>query len=450
MSNSGVVFRWLPSNQTEIKNHRKNYGRTPNLQSHINKMHLNYIATRPGAVFNQNAHGIFGYIYNQEENKLMNCDDLKLEKISDRVGEMSKRGIDVFKTVISLKEEDAISYGYIDRASWKGLIELKINKIAKEFRIPVRDLEWTASYHTEKGHLHCHLLFWDRNQNDENKKNNRMPFVRYKDIRKELSKEIFKRDYLLAIEDKNKSKEEMIQFSEEEIENWLYEVMPEDMPVRKVFNHRINKIDNLTNKIRGLEDFIKQENLKSIKTDKISYKYGFQSKKVKEYIDNISMQIINSSSDCKKLFSNYLKNCIEVQRVIGAIENKSEEDKIKEIVEKELFNKMGNIILKDLKNINIEKNRKIKKAREEEYKERYEKFMDQKLENQIIKNNLYINNFTTLNTVEQIFRKLSMLNYSNKIKLSRIKKEYNNLSKEEKNAIAKMKENSNGFEWFDD
>ena len=50
--NSGVVFRWLPSNQKEIKNHRMNNGRTPNLQAFVNKMHLDYIATRPGAALN--------------------------------------------------------------------------------------------------------------------------------------------------------------------------------------------------------------------------------------------------------------------------------------------------------------------------------------------------------------------------------------------------------------
>ena len=49
-------------NQNEIRNHRKNNGRTPNLQAHVNKMHLNYIAMRPGAALNNNAHGVFGYI----------------------------------------------------------------------------------------------------------------------------------------------------------------------------------------------------------------------------------------------------------------------------------------------------------------------------------------------------------------------------------------------------
>ena len=147
MENSGVVFKWLKSNQKEIRNHRKNNGRTPNLQAHINKMHLNYIAMRPGSVFNENAHGLFGYIYNPVQNKLLDCDKLKLENISKRVGEMSKNGIDVFKTVISLKEDDAIKYGYTTRNSWKGLIEQKINEIARCYKINVTDLEWTASYH---------------------------------------------------------------------------------------------------------------------------------------------------------------------------------------------------------------------------------------------------------------------------------------------------------------
>lgn len=119
--NSGVIFKWLKHNQNEIKNHRQNHGKTPNLQAYVNKLHLKYIATRIGAALNKNAHGMFGYIYEPEKKKLLDCDELKLEDISNRVGKMSKEGIDVFKTVISLKEEDAIKYGYTTRSAWKGL-----------------------------------------------------------------------------------------------------------------------------------------------------------------------------------------------------------------------------------------------------------------------------------------------------------------------------------------
>lgn len=450
MGNSGVVFRWLPSNQNEIRNHRKNCGRTPNLQSHIDKMHLNYIATRPGAVFNSKYHGIFGYIYDNEKNILQDCDNLELKIISDRVGEMSKNGIDVFKTVISLTEDDAISYGYTDRNSWKGLIELKINKIAYEFKIPIRDFEWTASYHTERGHLHCHLLFWDRNQYSDEKRNNQMPFVRFKEIRKELAKEIFKEEYLEKLEEKNLNQEKILGISEKEIENWLYEVMPNDMPVKKVFNNKIKNVEELTNLIGGLRDFVKSENLKNFGSKKMNYRYGFQSHNVKEYIDNISNLIIDSSVDFKKTCEGYINSCIAVQNTIGSIENSKDIEKIRENSLKEIYKRMGNILLKYIKEIDIENNRRIYQEKYNERKEKYEKDMAVRFENKLIANNEYINNFSTFNIVRRMFNEIERLNTSNYARLSRVKRNYSNLSREERNAIAKMKENSNGFEWFEE
>lgn len=225
--NSGVVFRWLPSNQKEIKNHRMNNGRTPNLQAFVNKMHLDYIATRPGAALNDNAHGLFGYIYDENKNILADCNNLKLEEIEKRVGEMSSIGIDVFKTVISLTEEDASNYGYTTREAWQGLLELRINDIAKEYKIPISDLEWTASYHSERGHLHCHLLFWDRNQYDENKNNAKKPFVNYKNIRKSFAKEIFNEEYQEALQIKNISKKMIENLAEKNVDLYFEHVRKE-------------------------------------------------------------------------------------------------------------------------------------------------------------------------------------------------------------------------------
>ena len=451
MSNSGIVFRWLPSNQKEIRSHRMNKGRMPNLQAHINKMHLNYIAMRPGAALNEKAHGIFGYIFNPEDNKINDCDELELDLISKRVGEMSKKGIDVFKTVISLKEEDAINYGYTTRRAWKGLLELKINAIAKEYKIPVSDLEWTASYHTEAEHFHCHLLFWDRNQNDVNKKNNKMPFIRYEKIRKSLAKEVFKSDYMFALENKNTSKNRLFEMTEKEIEELMLEVMPGQVS-RKIFTNKVRRqnLKTLNEKLSNLENIIKQENLKYLKTDKINYRYGYQQNSVKEYIDNISLMILESSSECKIAFDKYIKDCVEIQKTLGTVNNEKDRKNIEQITRSEILNKMGNIILKNIKQLRIEENRKQYELAKEKYKESYNQYLDTKLENQILYNKLSINDYTTLNTIEQIFRNLSNMSNSSSMKLSRIKKDYGNFSKTAKIEYAKLKANASGFEWGND
>lgn len=580
--NSGVVFKWLKHNQNEIRNHRQNNGKTPNLQAYVNKLHLKYIATRIGAALNKNAHGMFGYIYEPEKKKLLDCDELKLEDISKRVGNMSKEGIDVFKTVISLKEEDAIEYGYTTRSAWKGLLELKINTIAKEYKIPVTDLEWTASYHAEAGHLHCHLLFWDRNQYDEKKDNSKMPYVAYKKIRKELTKEVFKSDYKKAILVKNvakknieklsseninafykeireryknkifefnfvetfkeeqlihkiknnlevnqkvflydktnpqnfveikkvyprkwnrnqrsmiedTSKEPILQFRnngsntllykpndelesacfmanfenigqvdsleeleeiiskhkkiDENLNNILMEISPENMP-QNIFSHQLRKkeMSVIVDMMAGLETYIKQENKNALGTEKVNYRYGYQQNSVKKYIDKISVMILKASPDCKLAFQTYIRNYTDVQRTIGDIENDRDEKNIKRVARDEFFNKMGNCILKMIKEIKKEETQEqmqLEQLKWKMKKEEYElKQYEWDLKYQQIQENM------TRKMIEDIFRDLSNMSNSSIARATRIKKEYGSFSKAAKKELAILKANSDGIEWF--
>ena len=465
MENSGVVFKWLKSNQKEIRNHRQNNGRTPNLQAHINKMHLNYIAMRPGAALNNNSHGLFGYIYDPFQNVLLDCDELKIKDILHRVGEMSKNGIDVFKTVISLKEDDAIQYGYTRRSSWKGLIEQKINEIARCYKINVTDLEWTASYHAENGHLHCHLLFWDRNQDLDNHK---MPFVDYKKIRKSLSKEIFKDDYKKLLKLKNLSKEQLFNLTgkniknykrniensfknrierkdEEWLDNFINEVMPGQIS-KSVFTHYYNKncLYQLNERMSNLENLMIQENMRNMQTDKINYRYGYQTQKVKEYINDISTLILKTSPDCNVAFKRYVNDYIKVQKLIGDVEKNEDIEKIKYLVQNEVFNRMGNEILRTVKDCRVEENNRQK---HEKFIEDYNKYLDQKLANNIMFNKLLIRDNTSLQMIERIFNELSNMSISQNAKLNQIRNEYSGLSKQAQKERAIQKSNSNGFDW---
>lgn len=444
MANSGVVFKWIKSNRTEIKKHRMGIGKAPKMQAHINKMHLDYIATRPGAVFNKNSHGIFGYICNPEENKLLDCDEIDLDMISERVGEITQKGIDVFKTVISLREEDAIRYGYTSRKAWKGLLELKVNEIAKAYKIQASDLEWTASYHSERGHLHCHLLFWDRRQYDENKNNKRVPFVNYEKIRKSLAKEIFKEDYQKLLLQKNEDKNQLFEESSDEISELLAEIFPHKFP-NYMFSNKFKQknFEKMIQMINSLENLIKEENLKALGKEKIDYRYGYQQKNVREYIDEVSMLILNTSSDCKILYDNYIKSYLEIQKLLGAVKSEKDEENVKNIAKGEIMNKMGNCILKTLKQIRIDEEREKKN---EEWEKRKEEYEMQRLQNTLNWNKRC--EFYTRSTIENIFYELSNLSISTNAQSRRLRKSYSELSKAEKREIAIMKANSDGFDWF--
>lgn len=203
----GVFFKWL--NQKEIYKEYDNKGRSRRIQAYLDELHEDYIATRPGTDFGENFHGLFGYI-----NENSNVEKMELSDIKKYVASKTLNGVDIYKTVISLSESDAIQYGYTTKEAWKDLLLEKVQEIGREFDIKPENLEWTASYHSKKSNPHCHLLFWNKNQHLELQKK---PFVRYKRIRKTLSKSIFKQKLKSLYDIKNVSKKEIANLTNEEL-----------------------------------------------------------------------------------------------------------------------------------------------------------------------------------------------------------------------------------------
>lgn len=156
----GVFFKWL--NQKEIYKKYDNKGRSRRIQAYLDELHENYIATRPGTDYGDDFHGLFGYI-----NENSNVEKMELEDIKKYVANKTLDGVDIYKTVISLSESDAIQYGYTTKKAWKNLLLERVQEIGKEFGIKPENLEWTASYHSKKNNPHCHLLIWNKNQNLE-------------------------------------------------------------------------------------------------------------------------------------------------------------------------------------------------------------------------------------------------------------------------------------------
>lgn len=210
----GVFFKWI--NQKEIYAKYDNKGRARKIQAYLDQLHEDYIATRPGTDFGEDSHGIFGYI-----NGNNNLEKVDLKILKKYVGDMTNKNIDIYKTVISLSEDDAIKYGYTTKKAWKDLVVERINDIGNEFGIKSENIEWTASYHSKKNNPHCHVLFWNKNQNLELHKK---PFVRYKRIRKALSKSIFKIKLKSLYDIKNISKKQIASMTNEELEKYKNEL----------------------------------------------------------------------------------------------------------------------------------------------------------------------------------------------------------------------------------
>lgn len=239
----GVFFKWL--NQKEIYKKYDNKGRSRRIQAYLDELHEDYIATRPGTDFGEDFHGIFGYI-----NESSNVEKKELAEIKKYVANKTLNGVDIYKTVISLSESDAIQYGYTTKEAWKDLLLERVQEIGIEFGIKPENLEWTASYHSKKNNPHCHLLIWNKNQYLEIQ---RKPFVRYKRIRKALSKSIFKLKLKSLYDIKNVSKKQIANLTNDELTKYKEDLKEfyknPDIKLRIIDTDEQEKviIDNLKN-----------------------------------------------------------------------------------------------------------------------------------------------------------------------------------------------------------
>ena len=498
---------------------------------------------------------------------------MKLEDIEKRVGNMSRKGTNIYKTVFSMTEEDTLRYG-TDKEAWKEALNKRINEIAKASNIPSESIEWTASFHSKNGKPHCHLVFWNKDQELEL---NKRPFLKFKDIRKSISKEIFKEELEKIYDIKNVSKKQISTMTKEELEKYkeslkdklknpdldinevdtseeenlikkcsnelnvnstiyLYNKLdPEtfveikkekEILARKYYGNEIKeekevlkfrnngtramlyknddftdtacfltnfseikiarskeelekiikeknekdiKIDNLlreimpglvpnnvfsnelreksfneiTNRIFSLKKIIQEENEKVLGENKITFKYEFQQTKVKKEIDKIATLILNTSKDCKIQFNNYISSSLDIGRYLADIENRNDYERVKSKAKDEVFNKMGNQILQFLKE-------SINENKQEEWENKHKEYESKNLKYELSKESYknYREKQEVRQLINNIFNVLNTDNISLKAKNDRMRADFNNMTKEQIREYLKMKENSNGFDWF--
>ena len=124
-----------------------------------NIKHLYYIATRKNAVINEYGSAIFGY-YNYKNLE----PDIQKKEVAKYIKAISQEKNNVYRGIISLREDDAIRLGYTNRKQWETMIQKNIQEIAKVMNIPFSRLEYCGVVHLKKGNPHLHYMFWDRSQ----------------------------------------------------------------------------------------------------------------------------------------------------------------------------------------------------------------------------------------------------------------------------------------------
>lgn len=549
----GVIFKWI--NKKEIYDKYNGKGRAQNLQAHIDKLHTDYIATRSGVDTGFEIHGLFGNILDTDEVEL-----LELDTIKNYVQKISKKNIDVFKTVISLKNEDAMEHGYFNKKAWKELLEEKMPEISKAFKISLNDLEWVAAFHAKKDKPHCHLVVWNKNQDMSVR---RKPFVNFKQIKSAVAKGVFKEELKAMYEIKDVSKSEIGKMSKEEIDTYkenlkeLYQneelflnaietektqnfvnealddmkkdeiiyivnnsypdnytqikkldderyqfknvgekavlykddtyleavtflskfsnlkVMKNEVELKQFIQNRKEEFENIEGELKEImpsifntpiiSSNIKQENIEQIinkmakleevsKSFKRGFIYKYQEPESKRILNEITILLVNSNKDCKNEFNRYVDTCVKIDKMLQKVDTYKEYEKIKNQARSEMIKKIGNQILKSIKETKTEEYKR--KAAEWKEKREYWNFKNKEFEEkqaefetrqQLYENQLRESNIRHL--IQETYNLLSEENISKFQRFKRATRTFGDLSKREIKEIIRNSRSS-GLDWF--
>ena len=551
----GVIFKWINKNEIYAKYNGK--GKSQNLQAHIDKMHTDYIATRSGVDTGFETHGLFGNILDTDEVEM-----LELSTIKKHIQNISKKNIDVFKTVISLKNEDAMEYVYFNKKSWKEMLEERMPEIARAFKIPLNDFEWVAAFHAKKDKPHCHLIVWNKNQDMSVQ---RKPFVNYKQIRSAVAKSVFKEELKAIYEIKDVSKSLLGKMSKNEVDTYkedlkklyqnedlmlkavntentqnfvnkaLEEMKKDDViyisnnsdpenytQIKKLDNEKfefknvgekavlykddtyleavtfLSKFSNLKvmknedelkqfiqnkkEEFKSVEDElkeimpslfstpiissnVKQENIEQIinkmakleevsKSFKRGFIYKYQEPESKRILNEITMLLVNSNSDCKNEFNRYVDTCVKINKILQKVDNYKDYEKIKNQARNEMIKKIGNQILKSIKETKTEEYKR--KSAEWKEKREYWNFKTKEFEEKqgeyearqlLYENQLRESNIRQL--IQETYKLLSEESMSKFQRFKRATRTFGDLSKREIKEIMK-KNKSSGIDWYNE
>lgn len=343
---------------------------SPNKKAKVMKLHINYIGRIKGAM-NNGEHSLFGKLNNED----ISYKDKK--EILDYIDEKAKTQF-FNKAVISIKEDEAEKYGMINKEEWINLINLKIKSIAKEYGIREDQLDYLASVHTEPGHIHCHLVFFDRNNKEQS--NN---FIKYDRIKRELNKYVYKEEISKIQEVQNKSKDSKL----------LKENFNKDMETLigrstlKMFNNRIN-IKELNNIQKEILSFYEKLKDYQEKNNKNSFRKAFLPPLLKDELRKLSFLIVGSSTQLSKNVKDYINSAIKQEVILSNNEKRLLISKEKAI--EFIYSKVDNQILQFLKERKIEVN---------EYNKEVTNRLNQNKYKSSIKNNIAYNLNDLLNNI---------------------------------------------------
>ena len=329
-----------------------------------NVNYLNYIGTRDGVILNDNLEKIatnskvnngecIKYIQNRPRSHGLfnNSNDVDIKDIRKEIRECKSF---VYRIIVSLREDDAIANGFDEKEKWKELINSKIGVMAKQLNIPQSQIRWVGAFHRESGHPHVHLMLW--NSKEEIRNYGYIATKSLESIRKNLTDEIFKNDRVNILSDKNLLRDILLEktnfivndgtFNEDtlvKLEAKYNQVKEELSILDEVNSHELGC--RVTDRdIEIIKDMIQMVKLPL--TGRLQYKLMPQD--VKEQIDEITKKIL-SRPNYIPYYNDYLKSVEKLTRLYTA--SPEQINKAIENAEKDIYSRIGNKILKSIKDI---------------------------------------------------------------------------------------------------
>ena len=152
--------------------------------------YMKYIATRPRAE-RLGDHDLFS--------------DADRVDLDAAMSELEHYTGNVWTHILSLHREDAERLGYNNAQAWRALIRAHRNDIAAAMHIPPQDFRWYAAFHDEGHHPHVHMMAWSVKPGQAHLDRNGI-----RQIRSQLTNDIFQQELLHVYEQKSASRDELI------------------------------------------------------------------------------------------------------------------------------------------------------------------------------------------------------------------------------------------------
>ncbi|OQB12597.1 MAG: hypothetical protein BWY15_02160 [Firmicutes bacterium ADurb.Bin193] len=274
----------------------------PGVDKSINNricINARYIATRP-KVEKLGTHGLFS-----------SQDNVSLTAVMKGLEEYKGN---VWMPIISLRREDADRLGYNNAKTWQTLLKSKQADIAKNFKIPLKDLQWYAAFHDKDDHPHIHMLVYSKSGGGYLSKEG----IRV--MRSELTRTIFKDELYHLYDYKTQTREKLTEKSKEKISETA---------------KRIGKNISVSNEFQKLFGELSV----SLKHTTGKKNYGYLKKEQKQVINKLFQELAQD----KSIADIYDEWCSIQARIMGYYQDGEVE--FPPLWENEVFHKVRNIII---------------------------------------------------------------------------------------------------------